>query len=377
MTVKAAALLLAGCLLAGPCFAATATLVDAARQGDRAAVLKLIAGKADVNQASDDGSTALLWAVHNDDAALVQALIAAKADVKRSNAYGDTPMREAAEGGDVQVLAALLDAGADADSPSPEGQTSLMIVAHTANLEAARLLLDHGARVNAVESYDNQSALMWAADERQADMVRLLIAHGADVNARSRVHDNDVRVSAEPRVRYDPSGGMTPLLFAAREGCIECAKALVEAGARIDAYDPDGVTPLILAIWNARFDLASWLVKAGADVNRWDFWGRTPLWVAVDYDTIPRGGRPDRPAIDETSSLELIRQLLAARSSTEAPVFSIRSPPRSAPTSRNGRANFSWALGLAPAASSCRISSRLEVSSITGRSGRPPRGMVS
>ena len=309
-------------LVASPCLAkagaAKVSLADAARQGDRAAVLKQIARKADVNQPSDDGSTALLWAVHNDDAALVQALIAAKADVKAANAYGDTPMREAAVNGDASVLAALLDAGADADSPSPEGQTSLMIVAHTANLDAATLLLNHGAKVNAVETYDEQSALMWAADERQADMVRLLIAHGADVNARSRVHDNDVRVSAEPRVRYDPSGGMTPLLFAAREGCLDCAKALVQAGAKIDAYDPDGVTPLILAVWNARFDLASWLVKAGADVNRWDFWGRTPLWVAVDYDTIPRGGRPDRPVIDETSSLDLIRQLLAAGANPNA-----------------------------------------------------------
>ena len=87
-------------LVASPCLAkagaATVGLADAARQGDRAAVLKQIARKADVNQPSDDGSTALLWAVHNDDAALVQALIAAKADVKAANAYGDTPMREAA-----------------------------------------------------------------------------------------------------------------------------------------------------------------------------------------------------------------------------------------------------------------------------------------
>ena len=311
--------LIAAVLLAGAGAArAETSLVESAQNGDRAAVLKGIARKADVNRASEDGTTPLVWAVHNDDVALARALIAAKADARTANAYGDTAMREAAVAGDVEMLKALLDAGADADSPSPEGQTSLMIVARTANLEAAKLLLDHGAKANAVETYDNQSALMWAANERQSQMVRLLIAHGADVNARSKVHDNDPRVTAEPRVRYDPSGGLTPLMFAAREGCLDCAKALVERGAKVSAYDPDGVTPLFLAIWNAHFDLASWLVQAGADVNRWDFWGRTPLWAAVDYDTLPHGGRPDRPSTDETTPLELINQLLAAGANPNA-----------------------------------------------------------
>ena len=303
---------------AAPALAET-SLVDAVKSGDRVAALKLIARRKGVNQPSpEDGSTALLWAVHNDDPALVKALIRAGADVKAANGFGDTPMREAATNGDVEVLKALLDAGADADSPSAEGQTSLMIVARTANLEAASLLLDHGAKVDAVESYEQQSALMWAAEQRQPEMVRLLIAKGAAVDARSREHENDVRVTAEPRVRYDPSGGLTPLMFAAREGCLPCAKSLVEAGAKVDAHDPDGRTPLFLAVWNAHFDLAAYLIKAGADVNRWDFWGRTPLWAAVDYNTVPVGGRADLPSPDETTSLELIRQLLAAGANPNA-----------------------------------------------------------
>ena len=285
-------------------------LVEAAQTNDKAQALALISRDA-VKATAEDGSTALLWAAHNDNVELAQALLKAGADPKKGNDLGATPMSEAATGGDTAMLKALLDGGADVESPSSENLTALMIVARTANVEAATLLLDHGAKVNAAESFDRQTALMWAANERQPAMVRLLIAHGADVNARSRVHDNDPRVTAEPRVRYDPSGGMTPLMFAAREGCADCAKALVEAGARINDYDPDNITPLILATLNAHFDTAKYLVNAGADVNRWDFWGRTPLWAAVDFNTLPRGGRPDRPSTDDTTPIELVDLLLA------------------------------------------------------------------
>lgn len=303
-------------------WAATApkpSLLDLVQSGDRAAAMKEIARKADVNQAGpDDGATALLWAVHNDDLELAKALIAAGADVKAANTFGATPMREAALNGNVEMLKVLLDAGADVESPSVEGQTNLMIVARTANLDAAKLLIERGAKVNAVETHEQQSALMWAAEQAQPEMVKLLISKGADVNAVSRVHYNDVRVSAEPRVRYDPSGGMTPLMFAAREGCVECAKALVGAGAKVNAYDPDGVAALFLSLWNAHYDMAAYLIKQGADVNKWDYWGRTPLWAAIDYNTIPMGGRPDRPSLDDTTSLDIIKQLLAAGANPNA-----------------------------------------------------------
>ena len=76
--------------------------------------------------------------------------------------------------------------------------------------------------------------------------------------------------------------------------------------------DPEGVTPLLTALWNAHFDTASYLIKAGAMVNKWDWWGRSPLWLAVDYNTIPHGGRADGPSLDETTALQVIEQLLNA-----------------------------------------------------------------
>jgi ankyrin repeat protein len=54
-------------------------LVDAARTQDQSRVRALLAGKADVNTRSDDGSTALLWAAHWNDVATADLLIRAHA----------------------------------------------------------------------------------------------------------------------------------------------------------------------------------------------------------------------------------------------------------------------------------------------------------
>ena len=129
-------------------------------------------------------------------------------------------MSLAAEVGNAEILKLLLDAGANADSPNPEGQTALMAVARTGNVEAAQLLLDHGATVDAKEKWGGQTALMWASARRHPEMMKFLIAKGADVNARSIDRDYQRHVTAEGRPKNLDTGGLTPLLYAARENCL-------------------------------------------------------------------------------------------------------------------------------------------------------------
>ncbi len=293
---------------------APAPLVAAARIDDAATVRQLLAAKpaVDVRQRSADGTTALHWAVYHDDVPLVETLIARGADVKVVNQYGSSPMSEAAVTGDVRVLKDLLAAGADVESPNADGQTALMVLARTSNVAAARLLLDHGARVDTRERWRQQTALMWAAAEAQPAMVKLLLAHGAHPDARSQVNDWERQVTVEPRMQARPSGGFTPLLYAARRGCVECARLLLEHGADVNLADPDGVSPLLLATLNFNFDTAALLVSRHANVNQWDLWGRSALYAAVDLDTLPVGGRADRPSADKTSSLDLVGLLLNA-----------------------------------------------------------------
>ena len=305
-------------VLGAPGASAIETVVDAASANDTAAVLAALEQGADASEPAADGTTALHWAIYNDNVELIERLIDAGADVSVANDYGATPMSEAATVANPVAIGMLLDAGADVESPSADGQTALMIVARTNRVDAAQLLLDRGATVNAAETWRQQTALMWAAAEKQPAMVGLLIEHGAQVDARSAVNEWPRQVTGEPRRMYRPFGGMTPLMLAAREGCVECARLLIARGANIDLADPKNVTPLFLAVDNFHFDVAKYLIESGANPNKWDWLGRTPLYSAVDVNTLPHGGRPDQPSVDETSSLEIIELLLEAGANPNA-----------------------------------------------------------
>ena len=172
----------------------------------------------DVNAQAADGSTPLLQAAYDGDAAKVAALLKGGADPRIANAFGASPMGEAARRGDAAVIGLLLKAGADPESPNPEGQTALMTVARTGNVEAAQLLLAHGAKINAREKWGGQTALIWAAAQGQAQMVRFLLSKGADSSARGTVRDWQRKITAEGRPKDMNRGGLTALLYAAREG---------------------------------------------------------------------------------------------------------------------------------------------------------------
>ena len=307
LPVAAALLWFAGASMA---LAATPPLIDAVKAGDDAQVAALLGKGADVKAKDSEGATALLWAAHNEDVELVRKLLAAGADPKAANDYGAVPLAEAAVTGNAEVIGMLLNAGADVESANAEGQTALMVTARTGKIDAAKLLLAKGANVNAVERWGGQTAVMWAAAQQQPEMIAMLIAAGAKLDTRGAVHDWERRVTAEPRPKDMYRGGFTALLYAAREGCIECAKALVKGGASVNLPDPDGETPLLTALLNQHFELAQYLILAGADLNRWDLYGRSPLYVAVDMNILPEGGRADLPSEEKITGLDVAKNLL-------------------------------------------------------------------
>jgi ankyrin repeat protein len=322
-------LLLAGVVLFNASIAAAATgdVAEAAKRGDRAAVQAALARKADVNLAEPDGTTALHWAVEHDDLEMTDLLLRAGARVTVRTREGVTPLQLASINGSARVIDRLIKAGADPRAPfNATGDTALMMAARTGKTDALRVLLESGSEANAKETWGGTTALMWAVAEGHADAARLLIAAGADVNARSAYvaaangrgfegrTPNTNR--AETRSEEFASGWLTPLMFAARDGRVELARMLVDAGADVDAGAGDGKTALAMAIFNGNFDVASLLVSRKADVNKADAQRFTPLFWAVDRRNMETA--PNFPWMVTADPLPLIRALLDAGANPNA-----------------------------------------------------------
>lgn len=94
------------------------------------------------------------------------------------------------------------------------------------------------------------TALTIAAERGDTAQVRKLIAEGVDVNEKD-------------------SSGYTALMWAARNGHTEIARALVDARADMNVRDcaVNGWTPLMHAIHKNQNDAARLLIERGADVN--------------------------------------------------------------------------------------------------------------
>jgi ankyrin repeat protein len=319
-------------------WAAEVTLVDAAERGDRAAAMSLLAKGAKPDTPGPDGTTAIMWAASNDDLELVRALLKAGANVKLTNRFGTSALAEAAIVGSGAVIDALLKAGADPNTRNPEGETPLMAVARSGRVDAARRLLEAGADINATETWGGQSALMWAAAQGQGEMVKLLASKGANLNARGVVRQWERKVITEPRPKDMNKGGFTALLYAAREGCVECARHLVAAGADKDLEDPERLTPLNMALLNLHFEFAAYMIQAGADIDKWDLFGRSPVYMAADTSTLPvkgNGAMAVIPSEDPITALDVARMLLEAGANPNLQLKR-RPPYRDVPQDRGG-----------------------------------------
>jgi hypothetical protein len=259
-------------------------LIDAVKAGNAATVRTLSRQRALVTATEADGTTALHWAARLNRPEFVQALIRAGAPVNAKNRYSVTPLSLAAVNGSAAVVEALLKAGADANTVGSDGETVLMLAARTGDPDVVRLLLDRGANVNARETWHGETALMWAAAEDHAAAVSMLASRGADLNVKSTVPEfPKVKVDAATMVFTAlPRGGLTALMLAAREGASDGVRALAEAGADLNAADPDGTTALNIAIVNAHYDTAALLIEKGANLDLADTAGMTPLYAAVD-----------------------------------------------------------------------------------------------
>ena len=334
--------------------AAQSVVADAVMNGDASTLRALLQKKSDVNAPQVDGSTALHWAVHLDNLDAADLLIRSGANVSAATREGVTPLAMAALYGSIPMVERLLKAGAGATERGPNGETMLMFAARNGNPGLIKVLIAAGADMNASERLRGTTALMWAAEQRHPEAVKALLAAGADVGAKSgpaglprnyvanRVNVSAVQESQQRRRRaaaagrtYEQQlewerrqpaaapapqqsdddteiavaglvgtggGGLTALVLAAREGDVESARALVDAGADVNQTTEYGWTPLLTAVNNRNYELASMLIDRGAEVNIANRGGWTPLYLATDNRNIEGGDypvpKPDRDHLD-------------------------------------------------------------------------------
>jgi len=313
-------------LLPVAAFGADTRLAEAAMREDAAAVKSLLQQKADVNAALPDGATALHWAAQADDLETVGLLIQAGANVKAKDRYGFTPLYFAATNGSAPVIRKLLDAGADPNAADASGETALMTATRSGSIDAVKALLQHGADVKAKDTVTQQTGLMWAVRSNFPAAVDLYLEYGSEINARTRTgkapavrppgagggsHGAGIVRSGWPEQGFqgETPGGMTPLLYAARDGRTGIVRSLIAAKADVQQADVNGITPLLMAITNNHLDTAKLLLENAAAANAADWWGRTPLYSAIEIRNRDYG-RNNEHEIDRPAALEVIKVLL-------------------------------------------------------------------
>ena len=296
---------------------------------------------------------------------VVRALLAAGADPRSvTTNSGVTPLHMAARALDGElVVRALLEKGAPINARElSAGQTPLMFAASFGRTATVRELLSHRADASlrtAVVDVLKQVKVDKEADQRlkaaiadlrkaggkgltrpltPAEEQKAIAAQRAFLGSREEVdkllqgfkaedvsskrpawntpsgYRSEVIVDSPPmwETWVAKTGGMTALLHAAREGHIEAAAALLDAGAGIDEVSGNGTTPLLMAILNGRFDLAMVLIERGADPNiATETDGASPAFAVLQTQWSGKTEDMPQPRAQDTQQTEYMQVLNA------------------------------------------------------------------
>lgn len=286
------ALVAAGADVKGTTASGVTPLMLASASGQVEAVKTLIARGADVNTAEPSrGETALMFAVANRRIDVVRVLIAAKANVNAATKV-------------VSLKAA---------PPSPEEEAYLAAVAagrggaagagRGGGAGGGRQAAAQGAPATPAGGTPQASAAPGAtgAVPGTAPAAGADQAGGGGGGRRGgggggRGGATGVAGVSRPYTYAElinGQGGLTPLLFATRQGDRESATAILDAGAPIDTVSGgDNTSPLLMAVINGHFDLAAYLVDRGANPSLASDNGVTPLYAALNVQWAPRALYP-------------------------------------------------------------------------------------
>jgi ankyrin repeat protein len=326
-------------------------LAMASLYGSAAMVDRLLGAGANANARGPHGETMLMLAARNGNPVLIKRLAAAGADVNaKESLRGTTALMWAAEQRHPEAVQVLLEIGADYSAKSGPAGLPRNYMAPRVNTAAVKdAARRQAAAVAAGRTYQQQleyeasqgmrislgfrgvlnargqrpgpdgqppsstapnagaPASGGAAAPESAPAAPQAAAPAPTPNLAAQTLEDDADVIVAGLVGTG-GGGLTALTFAAREGDLESAKHLIDAGANVNQTTEYEWTPLLTATNNRHYRLGSFLISRGADVNLANKGGWTPLYLATDNRNIEGGDYPvPKPDMDH---LEYIRLLL-------------------------------------------------------------------
>jgi len=301
-------------------------LAMACLYGNVSMINKLIKAGADAKQRGPNGQTLLMLAARNGQPEAINVLIAAGADVNaKESLRGTTALMWAVEQKHPVAVKALLDGGADTAAKTGPAGLPRNYMAGRVNAAAVQAAVRRRAAAAAAgRTYEQQlefegvngrfgapsgaaAAQSPAAGGRGQAGGRGAAGRGAATTPATPAPTPATPPASAPPEASDAAedsevvvaglvgsggGGLTALVFAAREGDLESAEYLLRAGANVNQTTEYGWTPLLTATNNRHYQLASLLIEWGADVNTPNKGGWTPLYIATDNRNIEGGDYP-------------------------------------------------------------------------------------
>jgi ankyrin len=245
-----------------------------AQEGQKLARLQLLCSTLTHSAFSSHGAGLLACSVHDacqhGDLAALQLYIDAGGDVN-AESWRTSLLHTAAHYGQAEIITYLARHGAAVDSRNNADETALMLACKAGQCQVAEALLRCGA--SAEVTHLHSTAYSETIMELLQAAPRLKALGSCERSLHSRCTKNDAAAltryvqlggSADQRCAI---GGDTPLMCAARWGCLAVARTAVEYGANIELHDKLGRTALWLACEAGHADIASLLITASAQLE--------------------------------------------------------------------------------------------------------------
>ena len=265
--MKRTALLLV--ILAAACLGASAAPIHDAAKGKDLGRLRELLDKdpALLNLRDENGKTPLLWACRGESPETVAFLLGRGADVTLSDDGGFTPLHASSARDDVASMRLLLEKGSDPNARDLEGRSPLNLAAASGALSAVRLLIENKADLESRDSRGRTPLITAARERGGVAEVKALLDAGANMEAVDKGEDS-------------------ALVLAAWRGKADVVDLLLDRGAQTPATGPVGETLLNFAVTRGLERLFSVLVQKGADLSvRTD--GNTLLQIGAAGGSLP------------------------------------------------------------------------------------------